>query len=119
MGPYSLIGDRVHWFLSDPAPEEPSVVAPEVKELPANIVEGLPSVAREALAATPLGSIGYEQVRDLAPYERWGTGRVTLIGDAAHPMLPRLGQGACQAIEDAAALASRLGSGLDVEAAPH
>jgi 2-polyprenyl-6-methoxyphenol hydroxylase-like FAD-dependent oxidoreductase len=42
-----------------------------------------------------------------------------LFGEAAHPMLLRLGQGACQAIEDAAALASRLGSGLDVEAAPH
>ena len=36
---------------------------------------------------------------------RWGMGRVTLLGDAAHPMTPNLGQGACQAIEDAVVLA--------------
>lgn len=70
MGLYLLTDDRVHWFLDDPAPEEPSAVAPEAKELPANLVEGLPSVAREAVAATPPGSIGYDQVRDLTPYKR-------------------------------------------------
>ncbi|MFG1959260.1 FAD-dependent monooxygenase [Nonomuraea sp. NPDC049028] len=44
-------------------------------------------------------------LRDRAPLERWSTSRVTLLGDAAHPMLPHHGQGANQAIEDAAALA--------------
>lgn len=39
---------------------------------------------------------------------RWGVGRVTLLGDAAHPMLPFLAQGAAMAIEDAAVLAERL-----------
>lgn len=42
------------------------------------------------------------------PFRRWGEGRVTLLGDAAHPMTPNLGQGACQAIEDAVVLASYL-----------
>jgi salicylate hydroxylase len=42
---------------------------------------------------------------DRDPLERWTSGRVTLLGDAAHPMLPYLGQGAVQAIEDAALLA--------------
>jgi len=41
-------------------------------------------------------------VRD--PLTAWGTGRVTLLGDAAHPMLPHTGQGAAQALEDAVAL---------------
>ena len=40
-----------------------------------------------------------------------------MLGDAAHPMLPTLGQGACQAIEDAAALVRHLGSDNEVEAA--
>ncbi|MFE6194859.1 FAD-dependent monooxygenase [Streptomyces sp. NPDC057838] len=42
---------------------------------------------------------------DRAPLERWSTARTTLLGDAAHPMLPHHGQGANQAIEDAVALA--------------
>ena len=40
-----------------------------------------------------------------------------MLGDAAHPMLPTLGQGACQAIEDAAALVRHLDSDTDVETA--
>jgi salicylate hydroxylase len=42
---------------------------------------------------------------DREPLDRWSTDRTTLLGDAAHPMLPHHGQGANQAIEDAAALA--------------
>jgi salicylate hydroxylase len=45
---------------------------------------------------------------DRPPLRRWGTGPVTLLGDAAHPMLPYLAQGAAMAIEDAAVLAARL-----------
>ena len=45
---------------------------------------------------------------DRAPLAHWGKGPVTLLGDAAHPMLPYLAQGAAMAIEDAAVLAQRL-----------
>ncbi|OZA00267.1 MAG: hypothetical protein B7X99_04750 [Rhizobiales bacterium 17-65-6] len=45
---------------------------------------------------------------DLDPLPRWGMGRATLLGDAAHAMLPFLAQGAAQAIEDAAILARTL-----------
>ncbi len=45
---------------------------------------------------------------DLPPLRRWGDGPVTLLGDAAHPMLPFLAQGAAMAIEDAAVLAECL-----------
>ena len=51
------------------------------------------------------------------PIARFARGRVALIGDAAHPMLPFLAQGAAQAIEDAGALARRLGESDDVAAA--
>jgi salicylate hydroxylase len=56
---------------------------------------------------------------DREPLARWSTARATLLGDAAHPMLPHFGQGANQAIEDAAALAVCLAeiSGGDVAAA--
>jgi 2-polyprenyl-6-methoxyphenol hydroxylase-like FAD-dependent oxidoreductase len=42
---------------------------------------------------------------DLVPLRRWGEGLVTLLGDAAHPCTPNLGQGGCMALEDAAVLA--------------
>ena len=45
---------------------------------------------------------------DRAPLPRWSVGRVTLLGDACHPMLPFMAQGAAQAIEDAATLAAVL-----------
>jgi len=51
------------------------------------------------------------------PLDRFAFGRIALIGDAAHPMSPFLAQGAAQAIEDAEALARRLGETDAVEAA--
>jgi salicylate hydroxylase len=45
---------------------------------------------------------------DRPPLERWTHGRVTLLGDACHAMLPFMAQGAAQAIEDGAALAACL-----------
>ena len=54
---------------------------------------------------------------DRPPLRRWSAGRVGLLGDAAHPMLASLGQGACQAIEDAAALGDAVGAGSDATVA--
>jgi len=45
---------------------------------------------------------------DREPLDNWTTGRITLVGDAAHPMVQYLAQGACQAIEDAGCLARQL-----------
>jgi 2-polyprenyl-6-methoxyphenol hydroxylase-like FAD-dependent oxidoreductase len=56
---------------------------------------------------------------DRDPLPRWTVGRVTLMGDAAHPMLPYMAQGAVQSIEDAAVLAKclELADAHDVTAA--
>ncbi len=54
---------------------------------------------------------------DREPIARWTSGRVTLLGDAAHPMLQYLAQGACMALEDAVTLGEALGAcGGDLEA---
>lgn len=50
---------------------------------------------------------------DRAPLKHWSVGRVTLLGDACHPMLPFLAQGAAQAIEDGATLAGVLAGASD------
>ncbi len=67
------------------------------------------------LEATPIEDILRTDVYDRRPVRKWGTGRVTLLGDAAHPMTPDLGQGACQAIEDAVVLADRLFKAASIE----
>ncbi|MFD9069051.1 FAD-dependent monooxygenase [Streptomyces lasiicapitis] len=63
---------------------------------------------REVIAATPQDDIITIPSHDRAFHERWGEGPVTLLGDAAHPMLTTLGQGAAMAIEDAVVLAHTL-----------
>ncbi len=54
---------------------------------------------------------------DRAPVARWGRGRITLLGDAAHPTLPYLASGAVMALEDAAVLMRHLAQEADVRAA--
>ncbi len=54
---------------------------------------------------------------DREPMPRWGDGRVTLLGDACHPTLPFMAQGAAMAIEDGAVLAACLGSAGGIPAA--
>lgn len=58
------------------------------------------------------GTPGRWALLDRAPLPRWSTGRVTLLGDAAHPMFPFFAQGAAQAIEDAAVLTTCLADDL-------
>jgi 2-polyprenyl-6-methoxyphenol hydroxylase-like FAD-dependent oxidoreductase len=65
------------------------------------------------LAATPPERLARNDVVDRAMPDRWSDGVVTLVGDAAHPMRPHLGQGGCQAIEDAVVLASCLAKSTD------
>src|SRR5262249_52901660 len=54
---------------------------------------------------------------DRQPLPRWSVGRVTLLGDACHPMLPFKAQGAAQAMEDGATLAACL-AGLNAADLP-
>ena len=61
---------------------------------------------RDLIEATEEGTILRTNIYDREPLgESWGKDAVTLLGDAAHPMTPNLGQGACQAMEDAVVLA--------------
>ena len=69
---------------------------------------GWPFDIPEAIAATPADTILRNDLVDREPLRQWSRGRVTLLGDAGHPMQPNLGQGACTAIEDAYAISRAL-----------
>jgi 2-polyprenyl-6-methoxyphenol hydroxylase-like FAD-dependent oxidoreductase len=79
---------------------------------------GFTDPVQRIVEATSEEAIFRTDVFDRPPDERWGEGRVTLLGDAAHPMTFAVGQGAAQALEDALAIGRVLGRpGVDLEAA--
>jgi 2-polyprenyl-6-methoxyphenol hydroxylase-like FAD-dependent oxidoreductase len=69
------------------------------------------------IAASTEESILRNDIYDIDPLQRFANGRVALLGDAAHPMTPNMGQGACQAIGDGVVLAALLKSSPRIEAA--
>ena len=62
----------------------------------------------QLIQATPETSIIRTNAFDRPPTKNWGSGRMTLLGDAIHPTTPNLGQGGCLAMEDAIVLANCL-----------
>ncbi|MFI2619128.1 FAD-dependent monooxygenase [Streptomyces sp. NPDC018584] len=108
-GILGLPGDRTYWFLQAPTVRMPADGSP--------YTEGWSPVIKELVAATPRDSLWRDDIRDRKPVADWGRGAVTLLGDAAHTIMPNLGQGACLAMEDAAVLAVRLADAAETSAA--
>jgi 2-polyprenyl-6-methoxyphenol hydroxylase-like FAD-dependent oxidoreductase len=71
----------------------------------------------ELIRAIPPGTLYKWGLRDREPLQQYSKGRVTMLGDAAHPMTPFLGQGACIAIEDATVLGRALATAITFEEA--
>jgi 2-polyprenyl-6-methoxyphenol hydroxylase-like FAD-dependent oxidoreductase len=97
---------RVYWFgaLATNVPRHYQRNKQTVLEVFGDWAEPLPQL----VAATADDAILCHDLYDRPPAKRWGVGHTTLLGDAAHPMTPFMGQGGCQAIEDAVALAAAL-----------
>merc|ERR1740139_1392064 len=72
--------------------------------------EGWSDEVFTVLDATPPESVEQRDLYDRSPelLRSWADGNVVLIGDAVHPMMPNLGQGGCQALEDAYVLSETL-----------
>ncbi|WP_350305817.1 FAD-dependent monooxygenase [Photorhabdus viridis] len=71
----------------------------------AGFYQGWPNIVSDIILKTPSTDIIAVPAQDRHFSPHWGKGRITLLGDAAHPMLASLGQGAGMAMEDAAVLA--------------
>lgn len=76
--------------------------------------EGWADEVRQVISLTPEADIVSVPAQDRSFLESWGDGPVTLVGDAAHPMLTSLSQGAGSAIEDGYVLAHHLATAGDV-----
>jgi 2-polyprenyl-6-methoxyphenol hydroxylase-like FAD-dependent oxidoreductase len=103
-GLISIGRGRAYWYLTKNVPEGGAEAPCGRKEEVLGHLRGWYGAARAAVEATEDASILRNDIFDREPVWRWGEGRATLLGDAAHPMTPNLGQGACQAIEDAVVL---------------
>lgn len=111
------MGDgRVYWYATKNAPEGERDATGKGKQNLLALFREWHEPIEALLQATDESSILRNDIYDRNPLPRWSEGRVTLLGDAAHPMTPNLGQGACQAIEDSVVLAVCLKKNGNVEA---
>lgn len=108
---------RICWYATRNGPasqlDAPEGRKAEVQALFKDWHDPIPAL----IDATDPGDIIKRDACDRKPIRRWGEGLVTLLGDAAHPITPNVGQGACMAIEDAACLAKCLSGSSDVASA--
>jgi 2-polyprenyl-6-methoxyphenol hydroxylase-like FAD-dependent oxidoreductase len=93
--------DAVYWYISLLSRE---VATPQPAEILRRWCPSFDSPFRAIVAATKSEDLRFDNLLQRNPLPSWGNGRVTLLGDAAHPVLPHTGQGAAQALEDAVAL---------------
>ena len=104
----------IYWFVSlarDVLPagmDDPAAVL-------ARMAPQFDATFRAVTSATE--DLRFDALVDRDPIAFWGRDNVTLLGDAAHPLLPHTGQGAAQALVDAVTLGRMLGGGAEVEPA--
>jgi 2-polyprenyl-6-methoxyphenol hydroxylase-like FAD-dependent oxidoreductase len=116
VGMLPIGGGRTYWFATANVPaggeDGPGGHKPELLKRFADWWPAIPA----AIDATPEGGIIRNDIVDRPPVRKWTDGRVTLLGDAAHPTTPNMGQGACMAIESGYVLAKSLANAADAPA---
>ncbi|XDD44681.1 FAD-dependent monooxygenase (plasmid) [Leptospira sp. WS60.C2] len=100
---------KVYWFavIND-------ILIKNEKNITALFKEFHPEIVK-IIAETPNDKTIFNDIIDLQPISHWQKGKVCLIGDAAHATTPNMGQGACQAVEDAYVLGKLFGQGKSAE----
>jgi 2-polyprenyl-6-methoxyphenol hydroxylase-like FAD-dependent oxidoreductase len=101
----------IYWFLSMARALVPAGMQ-EPRAILTLLSPRFDSTFRAVTSATE--DLRYDELVDRDPIPFWGREVVTLLGDAAHPLLPHTGQGAAQAIVDAVTLGDALAGDVDV-----
>jgi 2-polyprenyl-6-methoxyphenol hydroxylase-like FAD-dependent oxidoreductase len=111
---YVPVGNNlVYWFACKNAPFKDAAMSKLLSnELAANFTSYAQPIP-DIIASTPDKDLIWSDIIDLKPINRFAFDRVLLIGDAGHATTPNLGQGACQAMEDALCVSEMLESNSD------
>lgn len=95
---------KVYWYAVKSMEKGEQVPLEEL----ASYYQAFHPMIQEIITQTPVNGIHTARLDDLKPFSPWWQNNVCLLGDAAHATTPNMGQGACQAIEDAYVLADCL-----------
>jgi 2-polyprenyl-6-methoxyphenol hydroxylase-like FAD-dependent oxidoreductase len=112
-GLHDVGSGRAYWWGTVNMPAEVASAWDGDKDMIERAYASWADEVRQAVRTTPVEDIVAVPAQDRPFLEAWGEGPVTLLGDAAHPMLPSLGQGGSSAIEDAVVLAQCLAARPD------
>ncbi len=102
-GIFPLKDNRIYWFATQSTSQGQRAPFGERAHL-VELFNRWYAPISSVVESTVESEILRNDVIDRPPNSQWGKGLVTLLGDAAHAMTPNMGQGACQALEDAVAL---------------
>jgi 2-polyprenyl-6-methoxyphenol hydroxylase-like FAD-dependent oxidoreductase len=122
MGPGLEVGHvpmgtgHTYWFATQRAPRGETASAGEHAHLQ-RVFGAWPEPIPSLLAATDPAAVLRNDLYDRASAACWARDRAVIVGDAAHPMRPHLGQGGCQGLEDAAILGALSAGGADLSSA--
>ncbi|MGB0972872.1 MAG: FAD-dependent monooxygenase [Mycobacterium sp.] len=104
VGHVPLGPDHTYWFATDRAREGSSAPGGERAYLRRKLASWAAPIP-ELIDSTDPADLLRNDIFDRVQPKHWSRGTAVLVGDAAHPMRPHLGQGGCQGLEDAAILA--------------
>jgi 2-polyprenyl-6-methoxyphenol hydroxylase-like FAD-dependent oxidoreductase len=103
---FSHLGNgRIFWFAAINAPHGSLISSQDRKMTAMKLFRGWMKPIEAVIDSTNESDMLMHEIFDRKPLKSWSKGRAVLLGDAAHPMLPNMGQGGAQAIEDAIVLA--------------
>ncbi len=108
---------RVYWFATSNQPAGEKSTSDQRKASLLRAFKDWHDPIYHLLDLTPADMILQNDIYDISPFASWTQGRVTLLGDAAHPTTPNMGQGACMAIESAYVLSRSLKEDADYRSA--